>query len=172
MQQHTATTHPTHIPSSYAHTQVIPIIFPSLATIRRSSRARLRPLRVETRAQKPVLVQSILGALPRVGNVLMLCGFIFLVFGGASRPSKGSYIIGARCGLWRDGRASTLADVEVFTSPVGRMLEARMLGRAAAAAAVGPTGGGGHQGRMQPLKAGLGSEDQCLYPRLLVLIST
>ena len=28
----------------------------------------------------PTLVQSILSSLPRVGNVLALCGFIFLVF--------------------------------------------------------------------------------------------
>jgi hypothetical protein len=41
----------------------------------------LRPLRALKRVPgMPVLVQSILAALPRVGNVLALCGFIFLVF--------------------------------------------------------------------------------------------
>ena len=40
----------------------------------------LRPLRALKRVPgMPALVQSILGALPRVGNVLLLCAFIMLV---------------------------------------------------------------------------------------------
>ena len=42
----------------------------------------LRPLRALKRLPgMPVLVQWILSVLPKMGNVLMLCGFVFLVFG-------------------------------------------------------------------------------------------
>lgn len=60
----------------------IPIVFPTFGNYSaiRAVRA-LRPLRALKRVPgMPVLVQSILSALPRVANVLMLCGFIFLVF--------------------------------------------------------------------------------------------
>ena len=126
----------------------------------------LRPLRALKRVPgMPVLVQSILGALPRVGNVLMLCGFIFLVFAIVGVETfKGQ--LHYRCALPGFSETvghPTLADVEVFMSPVGRMLEARVL--------KGSSGGGGGGWGPQaewdtkvacnPLKAGLGSEDQC-----------
>ena len=42
----------------------------------------LRPLRALKRVPgMPVLVQWILSVLPKMGNVLMLCGFVFLIFG-------------------------------------------------------------------------------------------
>ena len=60
----------------------LPILFPSFGNYSaiRAVRA-LRPLRALKRVPgMPVLVNSILAALPRVGNVLCLCLFIFLVF--------------------------------------------------------------------------------------------
>lgn len=61
----------------------IPILFPSFGnySVIRSIRA-LRPLRALKRVPgMPVLVASILAALPPMGNVVGLCAFIFLVFG-------------------------------------------------------------------------------------------
>ena len=60
----------------------LPILVPGFGNFSaiRAFRA-LRPLRALKRVPgMPVLVQSILGALPRVGNVLMLMSFIMLVF--------------------------------------------------------------------------------------------
>ena len=60
----------------------MPILFPSFGNYSaiRAVRA-LRPLRALKRVPgMPMLVESILAALPRVGNVLFLCLFIFLVF--------------------------------------------------------------------------------------------
>ena len=61
----------------------LPIIFPEVGNFSalRAFRA-LRPLRALRRVPgMPVLVQWILDVLPKMGNVLMLCGFILLVFG-------------------------------------------------------------------------------------------
>ena len=61
----------------------IPIIFPSFGnySVIRSVRA-LRPLRALKRVPgMPVLISSIMAAFPKLGNVLSLCAFIFLVFG-------------------------------------------------------------------------------------------
>ena len=61
----------------------LPILFPSMGnySVLRAFRA-LRPLRALKRLPgMPVLVQWILSVLPKMGNVLMLFGFIFLVFG-------------------------------------------------------------------------------------------
>ena len=60
-----------------------PILFPNLGNYSslRAFRA-LRPLRALRRVPgMPVLVSSILDVMPKMGNVLMLCGFVFLVFG-------------------------------------------------------------------------------------------
>ena len=57
--------------------------FPSLGnySVIRSVRA-LRPLRALKRMPgMPLLVQSILAVLPKLANVVMLCGFVFAVFG-------------------------------------------------------------------------------------------
>ena len=59
-----------------------PIFFPWMGNFSalRSFRA-LRPLRALKRLPgMPVLVQSILSALPRVGGVIVLCGFVSLIF--------------------------------------------------------------------------------------------
>ena len=61
----------------------IPIIFPSFGnySVIRSVRA-LRPLRALKRVPgMPALVSAIMGCIPKMGNVAMLCAFIFLVFG-------------------------------------------------------------------------------------------
>ena len=61
----------------------LPILIPSFGnySVFRAFRA-LRPLRALKRVPgMPLLVQWILDVLPKMGNVLMLCGFIFLVFG-------------------------------------------------------------------------------------------
>ena len=61
----------------------LPILFPSMGnySVLRAFRA-LRPLRALKRVPgMPVLVQWILSVLPKMFNVLMLCGFVFLVFG-------------------------------------------------------------------------------------------
>lgn len=61
----------------------LPILFPSMGnySVLRAFRA-LRPLRALKRVPgMPVLVQWILSVLPKMGNVLLLCGFIFLIFG-------------------------------------------------------------------------------------------
>ena len=61
----------------------LPILFPSMGnySVLRAFRA-LRPLRALKRVPgMPMLVQWILTVLPKMGNVLMLCGFVFLVFG-------------------------------------------------------------------------------------------
>ena len=61
----------------------LPILFPDMGnySVLRAFRA-LRPLRALKRVPgMPVLVQWILSVLPKMGNVLMLCGFVFLVFG-------------------------------------------------------------------------------------------
>lgn len=61
----------------------IPIVFPSFGnySVIRSVRA-LRPLRALKRMPgMPVLISSLLQALPALGNVLMLCGLLFLVLG-------------------------------------------------------------------------------------------
>ena len=59
----------------------LPILFPSMGnySVIRSVRA-LRPLRALKRMPgMPVLVNSILAALPALGNVVTLCGFLFVV---------------------------------------------------------------------------------------------
>ena len=59
----------------------LPILFPTMGnySVLRAFRA-LRPLRALKRVPgMPLLVQWILSVLPKMGNVLMLCGFIFLV---------------------------------------------------------------------------------------------
>ena len=61
----------------------LPILFPTLGNYSalRAFRA-LRPLRALKRVPgMPVLVQWILSVLPKMGNVLSLCGFVLLVFG-------------------------------------------------------------------------------------------
>ena len=61
----------------------IPIIVPSFGnySVIRSVRA-LRPLRaLRILPGMPVLVRSILEAIPKMTNVAMLCGFVFLIFG-------------------------------------------------------------------------------------------
>ena len=61
----------------------LPILFPDMGnySVLRAFRA-LRPLRALKRVPgMPMLVQWILTVLPKMGNVLMLQGFIFLVFG-------------------------------------------------------------------------------------------
>ena len=61
----------------------LPILFPSFGnySVIRSVRA-LRPLRALKRVPgMPVLIGSIMQAMPKLGNVVALCGFIFLVFG-------------------------------------------------------------------------------------------
>ena len=61
----------------------VPIFFPSFGnySVIRSVRA-LRPLRALKRVPgMPVLISSIMAAMPKLGNVMALCGFIFLVFG-------------------------------------------------------------------------------------------
>ena len=61
----------------------LPILFPSFGnySVIRSVRA-LRPLRALKRVPgMPVLISSIMAAMPKLGNVVALCGFIFLVFG-------------------------------------------------------------------------------------------
>ena len=78
----------------------VPILIPSFGnySVLRAFRA-LSPLRALKRVPgMPTLVQSILAALPRVANVVMLCGFIFLVFaivGVATFKGQLHY----RCGL-------------------------------------------------------------------------
>ena len=60
----------------------LPILFPDMGnySVLRAFRA-LRPLRALKRVPgMPMLVQWILSVLPKMGNVLMLCGFVFLVF--------------------------------------------------------------------------------------------
>jgi len=82
----------------------------------------------------PVLVQSILSALPRVANVLMLCGFIFLVFaivGLEVFKGESHY----RCAL--------PGFVETAGHPVEGMLETRRVLKGGG----GPAGGGGVQGK-------------------------
>ena len=59
----------------------LPILVPDLGnySVIRSVRA-LRPLRALKRVPgMPILVSSILGCIPKMGNVTALCGFIFLV---------------------------------------------------------------------------------------------
>ena len=66
----------------YACQAWLPYLIPSFGnySVLRAFRA-LRPLRALKRVPgMPTLVQSILSALPRVGNVVMLCAFVFLVF--------------------------------------------------------------------------------------------
>ena len=61
----------------------LPILWPSMGnySFLRAFRA-LRPLRALKRLPgMPMLVQWILDVMPKMGNVLMLCGFVFLVFG-------------------------------------------------------------------------------------------
>ena len=61
----------------------IPIIFPSFGnySVIRSVRA-LRPLRALKRVPgMPVLISSIMAAFPKLGTVVSLCGFVFLIFG-------------------------------------------------------------------------------------------
>lgn len=61
----------------------LPIIFPGFGNFQalRAFRA-LRPLRALKRLPgMPVLVQWILDVMPKMGSVVMLCGFIFIVFG-------------------------------------------------------------------------------------------
>ena len=61
----------------------IPILVPSFGnySVIRSVRA-LRPLRALKRVPgMPVLISSILAAMPKLGNVLALCCFLFLAFG-------------------------------------------------------------------------------------------
>lgn len=61
----------------------LPIIFPELGnySMFRALRA-LRPLRALKRLPgMPLLIEWILSVLPKMGNVLMLFGFVFLVFG-------------------------------------------------------------------------------------------
>ena len=61
----------------------LPIVFPTLGNYSalRAFRA-LRPLRALKRVPgMPMLVQWILSVLPKMANVLLLCGFVFLVFG-------------------------------------------------------------------------------------------
>ena len=61
----------------------LPILFPSMGnySVLRAFRA-LRPLRALKRVPgMPLLVQWILSVLPKMFNVLMLCGFVFLLFG-------------------------------------------------------------------------------------------
>ena len=61
----------------------LPILFPSMGnySVLRAFRA-LRPLRALKRVPgMPLLVQWILSVLPKMGNVLGLGGFVFLVFG-------------------------------------------------------------------------------------------
>ena len=61
----------------------LPILFPTMGnySVLRAFRA-LRPLRALKRVPgMPVLVQWILSVMPKMGNVAMLCGFVFLVFG-------------------------------------------------------------------------------------------
>ena len=58
----------------------IPILFPSFGnySVIRSVRA-LRPLRALKRMPgMPVLISSIMAAMPKLGNVVALCGFVFL----------------------------------------------------------------------------------------------
>ena len=60
-----------------------PVLFPSFGnySVIRCVRA-LRPLRALKRMPgMPKLVNSILSVLPRIGNVLLLCAFVFFVFG-------------------------------------------------------------------------------------------
>ena len=61
----------------------LPVLFPALGNYSalRAFRA-LRPLRALKRMPgMPVLVQWIIDVLPKMGDVMMLCGFVFLVFG-------------------------------------------------------------------------------------------
>lgn len=61
----------------------LPILFPSLGnySVLRALRA-LRPLRALKRLpDMPMLIEWVLSVLPKMGNVLMLFGFVFLVFG-------------------------------------------------------------------------------------------
>lgn len=61
----------------------IPILYPNFGnySVFRAFRA-LRPLRALKRVPgMPVLVQWILDVMPKMGNVLMLCGLVFLIFG-------------------------------------------------------------------------------------------
>mgnify|MGYP006140983219 CR=1 FL=1 len=61
----------------------LPILFPQMGnySVLRAFRA-LRPLRALKRVPgMPMLVQWIMSVLPKMGNVLGLTGFIFLVFG-------------------------------------------------------------------------------------------
>ena len=70
----------------------IPILIPSFGnySVIRSVRA-LRPLRALKRVPgMPILVSSILGCIPKMGNVSALCGFIFLVRSALSLPERAS----------------------------------------------------------------------------------
>ena len=61
----------------------IPIVFPSFGnySVIRSVRA-LRPLRALKRVPgMPQMISAVMAAFPKLGNVVALCGFIFLVFG-------------------------------------------------------------------------------------------
>ncbi len=61
----------------------IPIIFPSFGnySVIRSVRA-LRPLRALKRVPgMPQMIAALMAAMPKLGNVVALCAFIFLVFG-------------------------------------------------------------------------------------------
>ena len=61
----------------------LPILIPSFPnySVIRSVRA-LRPLRALKRVPgMPAMISSIMAAMPKLGNVVALCGFIFLVFG-------------------------------------------------------------------------------------------
>ena len=61
----------------------IPILFPSFGnySVIRSVRA-LRPLRALKRVPgMPQMVSAVMAAFPKLGNVVALCAFIFLVFG-------------------------------------------------------------------------------------------
>ena len=65
----------------------IPILFPSFGnySVIRSVRA-LRPLRALKRVPgMPQLVSAVMTAFPKLGNVVALCAFIFLVFGRVLR---------------------------------------------------------------------------------------
>ena len=127
----------------------IPIIVPSFGnySVLRAFRA-LRPLRALKRVPgMPTLVQSILSALPRVTNVILLCAFIFLVFAIVGVETfKGQ--LHYRCalpGFVEEPGHPELVGLPEFRAAAGRALDAvrgRMLtdGRELAARAL--KGGG------------------------------